>query len=1553
MCALQAPRGGYSLLVVRGEEPGPEQGESGVPTSAPSFPYRLLFETNPHPMWIFDAETLRFVEVNQAALDLYGYTRTEFLSRKIVDCHLPEDRETVLRHLSGLQPTAQTQTRWRHIAKDGRVLHVEIAGEGIEFRGRRSRMITLVDYTETERATESLEESEARYRALIEHAPEAIVVLDAETGLFVEANALACQLFGKSREELLKIGPVQVSPPFQPDGRTSAEAAGENIAEALAGGTPAFEWTHLGADGQTVDCEVRLVRLPGTQRTLLRGSMLDVRERKGILEQLQRREQEFRSLAENSPDMIVRFNRALQRTYVNPAVVAANKTPAHELVGKRPTENFPGVKALEDWEAGVAEVFSTGEPVIIEARADLMTSGNYLQTHLIPELSADGSVETVLSITRDLTETRRAIEASSRLGAIVESSQDGMIVVDTQSRILSWNKGAERIFGWSAEEVVGQTTERFFEPEAEDVRNRIRDGVLARGESIENLERTWTRKDGSKVTCYSSYFPLRNSAGEIVGVGSVARDVTDLRQAREELARVASIVESADDAMMSTDLRGYVVSWNDGAERMFGYSAEEAIGKTTAEIFGIDRDLRTEVRVAVLQRGETLRLSERSWRTKDGGAVVTSTSFFPLKGSDGSIIGLGGVARDVTEIVRTRAELARLAAIVENSSDSITSIDNDGIVTSWNKASEELFGWTAEEVIGTHGSIYGGGTREEVTSLAREIAAGRTVKDLETTRLRKDGTEVAVSAAVFPILDADGRRIGAARVMRDITERKAAEAAVRESEERFRMLADAAPLLIWVSDPNAEVEFFSAGWRNYTGRLNDEDLGRGWEQVIHPDDVQENIEVFTRATREQTAYSTRYRLRRHDGVYRWVMEYGAPRFSPDGEFLGLIGACIDVHERHLGEEALRLSEHRLRVAMEAGELGAWTWELDSGTMVWSEEAARIYQRPLDEMPRTFEEAVSLLHPDDSSEITPDVRGRAPQPGPSNYRLLCPDGSYRWIMVAGDSVRDASGEIRAVTGVIQDIHERKLAEQALRASEERFRNVVESSPDLIARYDGDLRFEFGNASMLATMRAERTQPWGKRLEEMGLEPILSGLWSEKLQQAKERKQRLEFEYETPTSYGNWWRRARIVPELDEEGNVHHLLAVVTDITMLKQAEEERRRLDQQMQQTQKLESLGVLAGGIAHDFNNLLVAILGNAGLALMELPKESPARQTVQAIETAAQRAAELTRQMLAYSGKGKFVIEQLNLSRVVEEMAHLLEVSVSKRAVLKYRFAPNLPPIEGDATQVRQVIMNLITNASDAIGERSGVISISTGMMHCDREYLASSYLDTDLPEGDYVYLEVADTGEGMDEATRERIFDPFFTTKFTGRGLGLAAVLGIVRGHNGAIKLYSEKGRGSSFKVMFPAAGVPAEAAPEPAGALTEDEAAHARQLTVLVVDDDETVRSVTRRMLEHAKFNVLQAADGVEALAIFAAHPEIDVVLLDMTMPHMDGEETFRELRRLSADVRVVLTSGYNEQDATERFVGKGLAGFIQKPYRPAELLARINESVSRAPGESGAV
>jgi len=389
----------------------------------------------------------------------------------------------------------------------------------------------------------------------------------------------------------------------------------------------------------------------------------------------------------------------------------------------------------------------------------------------------------------------------------------------------------------------------------------------------------------------------------------------------------------------------------------------------------------------------------------------------------------------------------------------------------------------------------------------------------------------------------------------------------------------------------------------------------------------------------------------------------------------------------------------------------------------------------------------------------------------------------------------------------------------------------------------------------------------------------------------------------------------------------------DITATRKLEEEQLALEVQMQRTQKLESLGVLAGGIAHDFNNILVSILGNADFALSELSPSTPVRPYIKEIVSASKRAADLCQQLLAYSGKGRFVIERLNLKELVEQMLHMLEVLISKNVILKCRFADQVPPVEADATQLRQIIMNLVINGSEAIENRSGVISINTGVMECDEEYLRTTFITEGLAPGIYSYIEVADTGKGMDTDTREKIFEPFFTTKFSGRGLGLAAVLGIIRGHHGAIKVYSEPGTGTTFKVILPASlddsGMYEKESME-RGAEWHSEG------LILLVDDEETVRVVAKRFLQSFGFDVLTAEDGRVAVDLYTEHhARIDAVLMDLTMPRLDGEAAFSQMRVINPDVRVIFSSGYNEQEVTERFIGKGVIGFIQKPYLMAEL------------------
>jgi len=409
--------------------------------------------------------------------------------------------------------------------------------------------------------------------------------------------------------------------------------------------------------------------------------------------------------------------------------------------------------------------------------------------------------------------------------------------------------------------------------------------------------------------------------------------------------------------------------------------------------------------------------------------------------------------------------------------------------------------------------------------------------------------------------------------------------------------------------------------------------------------------------------------------------------------------------------------------------------------------------------------------------------------------------------------------------------------------------------------------------------------------------------------------------------------RISPIMDESGHVHHQICIDRDITEAKQ-----RSL--QLEHTQRLESLGILAGGIAHDFNNLLTAIMGNAAMAERGLETNRDVSIHLSHITASSRRAADLCKQMLAYSGKGRFVTSAVNITALIREMTRLMEVSIGKHITLRYALNEDLPLVNADSAQIQQVILNLITNANEAIGDANGEILFSTGIMQADREDLNATLTNETLPEGEYIYIEVTDSGCGMDKSTLEKMFDPFFTTKFTGRGLGMSAVLGIVRGHHGAIQVHSQPGQGTSFKILLPVSDI--NNSPQAVEAVEPAHASRGSKGTVLVVDDEALIREVASAMLQDIGFDIIEAADGKEAVALYRQHqPDIRAVLLDMTMPQMDGKTCFAELKKINPDVRVLISSGYSEQDINKLFAEHVPAGFIQKPYMPESLQQKIDE------------
>jgi signal transduction histidine kinase/CheY-like chemotaxis protein len=419
----------------------------------------------------------------------------------------------------------------------------------------------------------------------------------------------------------------------------------------------------------------------------------------------------------------------------------------------------------------------------------------------------------------------------------------------------------------------------------------------------------------------------------------------------------------------------------------------------------------------------------------------------------------------------------------------------------------------------------------------------------------------------------------------------------------------------------------------------------------------------------------------------------------------------------------------------------------------------------------------------------------------------------------------------------------------------------------------------------------------------------------------------------------WLRIESRPVLSARGRLFGRSLRLRDETALHRAVLEQRRSEEAVQHAQKLESLGVLAGGIAHDFNNLLLAMLGNAGLAREELPASSRAAEYLADVEHAAERAADLTRQLLAYAGKGRLEVAELDVSRLAREVVDLVAVSISKQIELHCRLAERLPAVTGDGSQVRQVLMNLVLNAADAIGDQDGSIAVETGLVELGDADRDGWIGQEPWRGGRYVAIRVADTGGGMSEAVRARIFEPFFTTKATGRGLGLAATLGIVRSHGGWLRVESRPGLGSTFSVLLPAGEHPAAAPapPEP----PEGPAWHS-DATVLVVDDEASVAKVATRMLASAGLRVLVARDGEDALALHRAHRgKLDLVLLDLNMPGLPGDEVYRALRRDEPTLPILLSSGHPEEEALARLQGSEPLAFLQKPYGTDALRRRVRE------------
>jgi two-component system, cell cycle sensor histidine kinase and response regulator CckA len=782
-----------------------------------------------------------------------------------------------------------------------------------------------------------------------------------------------------------------------------------------------------------------------------------------------------------------------------------------------------------------------------------------------------------------------------------------------------------------------------------------------------------------------------------------------------------------------------------------------------------------------------------------------------------------------------------------------------------------------------------------------------------------------------------------ATIFSDVTLAKRQAAAIEKSRLSLRALLDNQPHLAWLKDREGRFLAVNQAFAQACGQPSPDAVVGKTDLDVWPLELAEAYRADDEAVMASGGQKmVEEQIAEIDGT-RWFETYKSPVLDAQGNIVGTTGIARDITGRKRAEEARLQSERKLGRVLDLAPdpiavinaKGEWTFANQAFCELCGYQRSEFLGHKTSELevwqdPGFPAAMAERLERDGYAEGMETI-------------LRSLDGTRHHVEFTATVVEFDEATATILAG--RDVTRSRQAEASAERSRARLLSVSELA------HIGHFTIDFPSGTATWTPELYRIFGWNRQSQQPTIEAVRAVIFAEDrggadaaILAVRESGQAQQFHFRALRPNGEI-RHCLAIVELESNSPLaaDRIYGLVQDLTELRRAEEERRKLEQQVMQSQKLESLGVLAGGIAHDFNNLLTSILGNADLACSELAPTNPARPYLEDIEHVSRRAADLCKQMLAYSGKGRFVVQPISLNDVIREMGHLLSVSISKKVVIKYNFFADLPCVMADATQMRQVVMNLITNASEAIAEASGVVTLSTGVMDCDEAYLATVVDDQGShPAGQYVTMEVSDTGCGMDPETLGRIFDPFFTTKFTGRGLGLAAVLGIVRGHKGALRVYSEKGHGTTFKILLPAYE---QVAPTVLPG-TDDERSWRGSGLVLLADDEDSIRSMGRRLLERAGFEVIVAADGREALDLFVSHRQrVRLVVLDMTMPHLDGEICYRELRRLDPAVKVIMTSGYNEQEVINRFVGKGLAGFVQKPYKASDLLAVIRKVLEK--------
>ena len=1127
---------------------------------------------------------------------------------------------------------------------------------------------------------------------------------------------------------------------------------------------------------------------------------------------------------------------------------------------------------------------------------------------------------------------------------VLEQIQEMVTITDLRGIITYVNQAQAQKLQRAKEDLVGKPVATYGHDLEKGVSQReIIEKTLSQGQWHGEVVNFDINNQPILINCRTTL--IHNEDGLPVGMCGIGTDITQRRQAEDKLkeseAALKAILNASTETISLTDSHGTILIANEALVRKLQKPLEEIVGCNVYELFPPDIAARRMTNIQqVIETGKPLSfLDQRE-------PFIFESHFFPVVDETGHVSRVAIFAMDITR--RTQAEKAlQQSQSLLNATQELTHVGG----WEWDVVSQTII-WT-DETYRIHGfspdelppgspehirhslSCYNPEDRQVVREAFRRCAEQGQAYDLQFPFTAADGRRLWIRTMARPIWDQE-RIVKVIGNIVDITQHKQDEEALQESEERFRRLLQNIPsVAVQGYGPDGTTQYWNQASERLYGYSAQEAVGRNLLDLIIPPEMRADVAQAIQQMAEtgQPIPASELSLMRRDGSRVSVFSSHAIVKIP-GRTQELFCLDIDITELKQAEAKLKESVARFKALFNASSDSVLLIEPDGTILDLNKNAAQRRDRDTDTM--LGQSLFDFLPPDAAT-----IRRNAIEQILNERRLVqyneARDGKYYRIRLY--PVFDDLGKVSQVASFSRDITESKRAEEELRESEEKYRTLFENA--------GDAIFVHNDKEILGVNQLACEQLGYSHAELMVMSPCAMDT-PEHYQYVPERRAKLiaqghlTFETEHQRKDGSIMR-SEVTSRLVSWKGQPAIMSICRDITERKQAEQEHAKLEAQNRQLQKAESLGVMAGAIAHQFNNQLGVVLGNLEMALEDLPRDAALVKSLTAAMQGARKAAKVSGQMLTYLGQTTGMRAPLDLSETCRQSLTLLQAAVPKNLMIKIDLPATGPTISANANQIQQLLTNLVTNAWEAIGDRQGTINLSVKMVSVADISRAHRFpIDWQAQNTTYACLKVMDTGCGIEDKAIDKIFDPFFSTKFTGRGLGLPVVLGIVKAHGGAVTVESDRGQGSSFRVFLP---VSAEDFPRQSGK-TAQPLEREGSGTVLLVDDEEILRDMAAIMLTRLGYTVLAAKDGVEAVEMFTQHQdEVGCVVSDLTMPRMDGWQTLAALRRLSPSLPVILSSGYDEAQVLIGDHPERPQAFLHKPYQMVELQEVLMKAMKR--------